>query len=51
MYAYSEHKQVSTLMFAFKFPLTLALNDVGLADSSNHAPEHVFEQALTGVVN
>ena len=51
MYAYSEHKQVSALRFAFKFPLALALDDVGLADSSNHAPERVFEQALTGVVD
>ena len=51
MYAYSEHKQVSALRFAFKFPLALALDDVGLADSSNHAPERAFEQALTGVGN
>ena len=51
MYAYSEHKQVSTLRFAFKFPLALALDDVRLADSSNHVPERAFEQALTGVVD
>ena len=37
MYACSEHKQVPALRSAFNFPLTLSLDDVGLAVSLNYA--------------